>query len=452
MTSMTSTIGIAAALVLSSLTLGNTVLAADDNPLSNDSIDRRIQQHRTSTTTLTIADPSGKPAANKSIVIEMVRHKFLFGCNAFALDERGSDDMNRLYADQFAALFNYATLPFYWGSYEPEQGKTSAAHIRKMAEWCRNNNIRVKGHPLCWHQDEPKWLTPQPLDKVEALQMQRIHRDVAAFVGLIDAWDVVNEAVVMAKHKGGKKAIPRLCQSLSQVGLIRKCFAEAEKANPRATLLLNDYVTDSRYEKLIENCIKADVNIDAIGIQTHMHTGYRSANSTWEICERFTKLGKRLHFTELTILSGKLDTDSDSHGHHPGWNSTPEGEERQAIQAVEIYRVLFSHPAVEAITWWDFSDLGAWRNAPAGLVRKDMTPKRAYNALMTLIKGKWWTGPLELRTDEAGRVTFRGYLGSYTVKADERSVNFDLAQPGKDSQTVKLAPVRLNKPDAGDGK
>ncbi|MEI6809871.1 MAG: endo-1,4-beta-xylanase [bacterium] len=449
---MTSTIGIAVILAISSLVLGTVIRAAEDNPLSSESIDRRIQQHRTSEIVLTIIDPSGKPAADTSITVEMKRHKFLFGCNAFALDRCGTDEMNTQYADHFAALLNYATLPFYWGSYESEQGKNGEAGIRKMAEWCRRKTIRAKGHPLCWHELEPVWLTPLPTDKVETLQMQRIRREVAAFHGLIDTWDVVNEAVAMPAHAGGKKAIPRMCQSLGQVGLIRKCFAEARQTNPRAILLLNDFVTDSPYEKMIENCIKAGVTIDAIGIQSHMHTGYREPGWVWETCERFGRFGKPLHFTELTILSGKLKTDNDWFGHHPGWDSTPEGERLQAVQAEEIYRVLFSHPAVEAITWWDFSDLNAWQGAPAGLMRKDMTPKPAYNALMALIRGKWWTGPLTLRTDKAGKVTFRGYLGTYVVEANTLRADLQLINPGKDTQTVKLTDVSPNKPNAGGGK
>ena len=107
-----------------------------------------------------------------------------------------------------------------------------------------------------------------------------------------------------------------------------------------------------------------------------------------------------------TLLSGKLKTDADWMGHHPGWNTTADGEKRQAREVVELYRVLFSHPAVEAITWWDFSDLHAWQGAPAGLVRKDMSPKPAYEELMKLVKGTWWTGERKLTTDAAGRADY----------------------------------------------
>ncbi len=153
-----------------------------------------------------------------------------------------------------------------------------------------------------------------------------------------------------------------------------------------------------------------------------MHGGAWSGARAWQVCERFAKFGKPLHFTEVTVVSGKRTKQ--------GWNTTPEGEKRQARQVVEFYRTLFSHPAVEAITWWDFSDQGAWQRAPAGLVRKDMSPKPAYLALKDLIEKQWWTGPLELKTDAAGRVTFRGFLGHYEVEAGGRQGSFRLENAG----------------------
>ena len=76
--------------------------------------------------------------------------------------------------------------------------------------------------------------------------------------------------------------------------------------------------------------------------------------------------------------------------------------------------MLYSHPAVEAITWWDFSDRAAWQRALAGFLRRDMSPKPAYDALHRLIKDKWWTRTT-VRTDDQGKAAFRGTLGQYQI-------------------------------------
>ena len=59
-----------------------------------------------------------------------------------------------------------------------------------------------------------------------------------------------------------------------------------------------------------------------------------------------------------------------------------------------------------------------------------MTPKPSYDVLMKLIKGKWWTGPLTLKTDRQGRVTIRGFLGDYEVQAGGHKAAFRLDAAG----------------------
>ena len=98
----------------------------------------------------------------------------------------------------------------------------------------------------------------------------------------------------------------------------------------------------------------------------------------------------------------------------------------------------FSHPALEAITWWDLVD-GRWLGAPSGLVRGDFTPKPAYDALLRLIRREWWTPEQALTTDAAGRVTFRGFLGAYEVSAPGMRAAFDVRHAGNESASVRLA-------------
>ena len=116
------------------------------------------------------------------------------------------------------------------------------------------------------------------------------------------------------------------------------------------------------------------------------------------------------------------------------WESTPDGLKRQAEQTEQFYTVLFSHPATAAITWWDFSDQGAWQQAPAGWVDAEMKPKPVYDLMRRLIREKWWTR-LGATADAAGQVRFRGFKGSYRVSVttpDDRKAErtFDLPATG----------------------
>jgi hypothetical protein len=57
---------------------------------------------------------------------------------------------------------------------------------------------------------------------------------------------------------------------------------------------------------------------------------------------------------------------------------------------------------------------------------------------MKLIKGEWWTGPLQLISDDSGKIHFRGFLGNYTITTQHESAAFSLDNPGTACQDVLL--------------
>ena len=372
--------------------------------------DEHIRAHRTVDAEIVI-HWKDKALRGADLTIEQTRHEFLFGCNLFMLGAFGEKELNQLYLDQFSALLNYATLPFYWGSYEPIPGQPHAPRLEQMAGTARAAGIELKGHPLIWHLVPCKWW-PSDLAEFERLAEARVRREVGHFAGLIDRWDVVNEAVVAPAVDNTEG---HWMKELGPAEAVARALKWARTANPNAQLLVNDFRLDKDYVKLLTEVRQRGGPFDAIGLQSHMHTGNWPLSRVWAVCEQFRSLGVPLHFTELTVLSGKLKTDNDWMSHHPNWNTTPPGELAQADYVESLYTLLFSHPAVSAISWWDFTDRGAWQGAPAGLIRSDLTPKPAYDRLLQLVKGKWWT---KITAEGVGRLKFRGYLGEYraTVK------------------------------------
>ena len=57
---------------------------------------------------------------------------------------------------------------------------------------------------------------------------------------------------------------------------------------------------------------------------------------------------------------------------------------------------------------------------------------------MKLIKGQWWTREVRATTDGAGRVSFRGFLGSYAVDTSTGRGVFRLDQAGQTRVTTQL--------------
>jgi GH35 family endo-1,4-beta-xylanase len=406
-------------------------------PWNDSLINERITKYRKAETRLIITNAAGKPLPQLSVTIYQVRHKFLFGCKINPIDFFKQGAPNYLFKD----IFNYATLHFYWGQYEGIKGHTDYKRIRTIADWCNKRRINTKGHPLVWQLFVPWWVWFKETDEVETSLLFRIQREVKEFASVIDKWDVVNEpSSAPAVSFYGYSPISKLYNDAGRLNFLKKAFLTAHEANPQSTLILNDFVVGNSYRDLISDCLKSEIPIDVIGLQSHMHKKNWALSDLWDICERFKHLNKPLHFTEMTVLSGKLmtETDMDWYSTRKDWPTSTEGEKQQAEAVKKYYRLLFSHPAVEAITWWDFSDTNSWMGAPAGLLRKDMSPKPVYNVLKKLIKNDWWTGPLKLRTDDKGQITFKGFLGDYVVKSREGQTRFSINQAGKNEDAIYL--------------
>ena len=384
--------------------------------------------HRMSEVRIRVMQSDGTPAVRQRIRADQLSHSFLFGCGAFdavAIMKTKDEKQHELLSDRmekWLKLFNYGTLPFYWGRYEPEEGKTDYEETMAAAKWLQGKGVTLKGHPLCWHTVCAPWLLKYDNEEISRRQINRITRDVEAFRGVIGLWDAINEVVIMPDFDRYDNAITRICREKGRIQLVKEVFAAAKEADPEAVLLINDFNTSVSYEILIEGLLAAGVPISAIGIQSHQHQGYWGLEKLNQVLERFSQFGRPIHFTENTLVSGELmpkhivdlnDWQVES------WPSTPEGEDRQAKEIAEMYETLFAHPLVEAITTWDFND-GCWLGAPSGVVRKDNSEKPSYAKLMSLIHDEWETHT-QVETDGEGWLTLKGFKGDYQLSGESGS-------------------------------
>ena len=347
---------------------------------------------------LAISVPAGEDAALELAAQRLEERRaagrlrgFMFGCGWMA-------DLSTKRGRHYVRAFNYATLPFYLGGMEPQPGQVLHEPVLKMAREMHEHGMKLKGHPLVWTYTPcvPPHHRAMDFDTCCRVFRERILRDVPPFHGLIDYWDIINEAHDLPW------ANSFAFTSEQMVELTRQAAATTREAAPDARLVVNvclpfgDYAAGDTGRtttlEYVEACIAAGADFDIIGIQFYYGGGL--FQYCWDMLEisrildRFASLGKEIHITELGTpsamgpdLNAMIKEGNDVGLWHNEWN-----ERTQADWVEQFYRICMSRPAITAATWWSFSDAHGAFWPYGGLLNKQDEPKEAYNRLLELRK------------------------------------------------------------------
>ncbi len=385
-----------------------------------------IEKYRKGDAALLLLDEKGKPVKNVQVEINQVSQDFLFGNIAWELTGMVEDQYKiDVFKERFKALFNFAIIPFYWSYYEQQAGNPAWRRNEPGINWCLENNITLKGHPLAWTNPAgtPDWLLKLPPDVTTDLLKARIYENVTGYKGKINIWDVVNEAANMVSWEmaladtANSDAFRYNTDRVTieqQAGWVENAFKWANHANPDGTYILNEYFTlarqdvRERFYQLIKELMKRNTPIKGIGIQAHEpREEWFSPVEMYKTFDLYSEFNLPIHITEFMPQSGgKAIT---------GWREGTWTEETQAECAEQFYTLAFGHPSVVSINWWGLSDRDIWLPG-GGLIDEEYNPKPVYDRLMKLIKEDWMTKNLVLKTDEKGCVNFRGFYGKYQVR------------------------------------
>ncbi len=400
-----------------------------------------IETNRKGTGRLRFLNSAGRSAPGVNYRLKLVRHHFLFGANAFILGGLPTPEKNEAFERAFAGLFNSAVVPFYWSGTEPEPGELrfgadSRPIYRRpptdvVLDFCSRHNLVPKAHCLVWHQFLPKWL-PQDPTKVMALICKRMDEIAARYGDKISLWDVVNEPMEKFLFPD-RHVLPK--------DYVFKSFEHARKVFPESCrLILNEATTfswrefheeTSGFDLLARNLLLRGARVDGLGLQYHYFffgpDGMFAPNSfltdvaalqaqgrhlldpehLLDVLDGYGAVGMPIQISEITV---------------PCYSDISDGEQLQARLAEHLYKIWFSHSAVDGIYWWNALDgtaNGAESALKAGLIREDFTPKPAYTALRNLIRNEWTTA-LDGTADAV--TLFRGFHGDYELEAEFRGV------------------------------
>ena len=204
-------------------------------------------------------------------------------------------------------------------SLQPKEGEWNWENADKIANFCRENNIPLRGHCLCWHSQFADWMfvdekgNDVPKEVFYERLRTHIHAVVNRYKDVVYAWDVVNEA--MADGDGRRAPWMREEPSpyrqsrhfkLCGDEFIAKAFEFAREADPDALLFYNDYnAADPAKRERIYNMVKkmkdAGVPIDGIGMQGHYNIYGPSMEDVEAAICKYATIVDQIHFTELDI-------------------------------------------------------------------------------------------------------------------------------------------------------
>jgi len=428
----------------------------------------RIEANRKANLAVEVVDASGNPVPGASVRAVLARHKFTFGGVGRVMDltdaagnlaAGGSTpaDWQRL----VKALFNAVGLD---NAFKP---KTTSQHqyLPNFLNWAAANHLPVRGHLLLWpgggdleDLDNPDaisgvdygdrlsnastsaYASHNVLGAVDAYKASaRGQADRDALASVVNAeiaewasrwdvyeWDVLNETInnVLLQEILG---YGRMAEWLQLAG--------ANKVNPAARLLINDYQIISAsfaagstihqtrrdtYFNRIDQIRSAGAPLDGIGFQSRFKffDGYSPA----AVYSRLEEFAAR--YPDLDLVGTEFEI-PDWYDYFTGALIQAYDEQTRARLTEEILTTYFSHPRVTGLTAWDFMNPlpdGTGTAYSRALCHYGDGPGGAAGPI-TKLNGLVWFYLHRIRyhTDNAsttgpdGRATLRGFKGDYNL-------------------------------------
>ena len=351
-------------------------------------------------------------------------------------------------------------------STEPAYGQFNWENADKIANFCRSNGLKLRGHCLMWHAQIGQWMYQDEKgnlvskEKLFANMKHHITAIMERYKDVVYAWDVVNEAISDGGRQGGwpgmgQQSGPYRNSPLYQIAgdeFIKKAFIYAREADPNVLLFYNDYnATDPAKRDRIYNMVKSmkeeGVPIDGIGMQGHYNIYGPSMEDVDAALTKYSTIVKHIHITELDIrasdeMGGQLNFSREA------GNISPVLKTLQEDQYTRLFRILRKHKdVVENVTFWNLSDRDSWlgaRNYPLPY-DENYKPKPVYSLIKDFnpaldnaeVKENFRPSTLNQPGQQYPMVNSQGYARFRVTAPDAKSVIVSLGLGGRGGTVLR---------------
>ena len=284
---------------------------------------------------------------------------------------------------------------------EPRQGQFDFTRADRIANFCRQHGIKMRGHCLMWHSQIGEWIYKDEqgnlLPKEEFFKRMRehIHTVVSRYKDVVYAWDVVNEAMTDDRNATDPYRQSPMYK-IAGDEFIAQAFRFAREADPNVLLFYNDYnetdpVKSKRIFEMVKKMKANGVPIDGIGMQGHYNIYGPKEDEIDAAITLYKQVVKHIHMTELDVraneeMGGALQFSQE------GMEVSDSLKQHLADQYARIFRVLRKHKdVIDNVTFWNLSDRDSWlgaRNYPLPF-DSEYQPKMAYDYIKNMRNPEW---------------------------------------------------------------
>lgn len=254
-------------------------------------------------------------------------------------------------------------------SLQPVEGRFNWKQADSIVNFASRNNIKIRGHNLCWHEQVPDWFfvgqAGQAVTKQVLLQRLKTHIEtvVGRYKGKIYAWDVVNEAIADDPEKYLRDS---KWYEICGEDYIAKAFEYAHQADPQAKLFYNDYNTErpekrERVYRLLKSLVDKGIPIDGVGLQAHWSLSEPSEEELTLAIRKYSSLGLKIQVTELDISIYPGEKNQRDKRVDEPYLFTPDLEKLQASRYKMVFDTFRKYKdIITNVTFWNLSDGYSW--------------------------------------------------------------------------------------------
>lgn len=287
-----------------------------------------------------------------------------------------------------------ATLALMEETGDDTDPQVNIASARSILNFCRDNDIPVRGHVLVWHSQTPDWffkegfsddgdwVTPEVMLKRMENYIKNVMTTLAEEYPEINfyAWDIVNEAWKdngRPRDAGSNYSVSGQSAWVKVFGdnsFIEPAFEFARKYAPEGCkLYYNDYneympqKTQAMYDMAME--LKEKGLIDGIGMQSHLDVNFPSVSVYRKALDKFASTGLDIQVTELDITTS---------------DTSAEGFKKQAQMYSDLFDAYVEYSdSISAIVLWGTTDDKSWRASRCPLLfNEDFTAKPSFYSIV----------------------------------------------------------------------